>query len=193
MLSSVGQRGERRILRREQHVANDILVGHPDVARGRLVPLLDRDGVEEHLVTTSVLPVLAWAYLELGDTDHGAQLVADAIRRARAHHYRLGLAEALRVQALLALRQGRWAEAERALEEGLALTRSMPYPRGEDRLLQVYGASHIQTGQTEMAHERLEAALAVFRRLGACKDAERTQQAIGSLSHTRSSQPMRAS
>ena len=132
-------------------------------------------------MTTYVLPALAWAYLELGDTDQGAQLVADAIRRARAHNYRLRLAEALRVQAMLALGQGRWEEAERALEEGLALTRSMPYPRGEGRLLQVYGEMHAQKGEPEPARERLEAALAIFDRLGARKDAEWTQQAITDL------------
>jgi tetratricopeptide (TPR) repeat protein len=175
--------GQRFALRAAQSLLaeRDILVGHPDVARGRLVPLLDRDGVEEHLVTTSVLPVLAWAYLELGDMDRGAQLVADAIRRARAQNYRLGLAEALRVQAMLALRQGRWEEAERALEEGLALARSMPYPRGEGRLLQVSGEMHAQKGEPEPARERLEAALAIFDRLGARKDAEWTQQAITDL------------
>jgi hypothetical protein len=40
--------------------------------------------------------------------------------------------------------QGRWAEAERTLEEGVALARSMPYPYAEGRLLHVYGAMHLQ-------------------------------------------------
>jgi tetratricopeptide (TPR) repeat protein len=177
--------GQRFALRVAQSLLaeRDILAGHADMARGRLVPLLDRDGGEEHIVTTYVLPALAWAYLERGEADQAAQFVADATRRARAQNYRLGLTEALRVQAMLALRQGHWEEAERALEEGLALARSMPYPRGEGRLLQVYGEMHVQKGEPEPARERLEAALAIFDRLGARKDAERAQQAIANLHH----------
>jgi tetratricopeptide (TPR) repeat protein len=159
----------------------DVLAGQPEAARARLLPLLDRWGVEEWIVTTHVLPALAWTCLEQGDTNQGAKLVAHAIRRARAQTYRLGLVEALRVQAMLALRQGHRDEAECALEEGLALTRSMPYPRGEGRLLQVSGELHVQQGELEAARERLEAALAIFGRLGARKDAERAQQAIADL------------
>jgi hypothetical protein len=39
--------------------------------------------------------------------------------------------EALRVQAMVALRRQHWVEAGRALEEGLALARGMPYPYAE--------------------------------------------------------------
>jgi hypothetical protein len=58
----------------------------------------------------------------------------------------------------------------------------MPYPYAEARLLHVYGLMHAQKGGPEPARERLEAALALFRRLGARKDAERVEQAIGALS-----------
>jgi uncharacterized protein HemY len=82
---------------------------------------------------------------------------------------------------MLALRQGRWEKAECALEEGLALARSMPCPHVEARLLHVYGELLIQTGETEGARERLAAALGIFQRLGARKDAERTEQAFVDL------------
>jgi transposase len=48
----------------------------------------------------------------------------------------------------------------------------MPYPYAEARLLHVYGLMHAQKGGPEPARERLEAALALFRRLGARKDAD---------------------
>jgi transposase len=86
-------------------------------------------------------------------------------------------------------RYGRWVEATGALEEGLALTRSIPYPYAEGRLLQVYGQMHLAQGEAGPARERLEAALAIFRRLGARKDAERVGQAIASLSQNCSPQP----
>jgi ATP/maltotriose-dependent transcriptional regulator MalT len=159
----------------------DILAGRPETACARLLPLLDRWGVEEHNVTTSVLPVLAWAYLELGDMKEARRLITDAIRRARAGKYRLYLVDGLRVQALVALRQGQWASAECDLEEGLHLARVIPYPYAEARLLQVYGTLHIEAGKTARAAERLEAALAIFRRLGARKDLEQTEQVLATL------------
>jgi hypothetical protein len=48
--------------------------------------------------------------------------------------------------------------------------------------LQVSGGLHAQAGQSEPARERLEAALAIFRRLGARKDIERTEQVLTTLS-----------
>src|SRR5207245_1489607 len=122
-----------------------------------------------------------WAHLELGDVAAAAALVGQALTLARAKNDRLALVDALRVQALLASRQHQWAEAEQALEEGLTLAHSMPYPYAEARLLHVYGAMHAQKGEPEPARERLEAALAIFRRLGARKDAERTEQALADL------------
>jgi tetratricopeptide (TPR) repeat protein len=124
---------------------------------------------------------MAWALLELGEVRQANDVVAQAINFARATNYRLSLVHALWVQAMVATRQGRWEDAERTLEEGLALARSMPYPYAEGRLLHVYGELHAQKGEPEPALERLEAALAIFGRLGARKDAERAEQAIVAL------------
>ena len=111
-----------------------------------------------------------------------SEVVARAIRQAQAQNARRSLADALWVQARVALRQERWAEARHAPEEALALARSMPYPYGEARLLHVYGAMHAQKGEQEPARQRLEAAVAIFQRLGACKDAERTERALTAAS-----------
>jgi tetratricopeptide (TPR) repeat protein len=105
----------------------DLVEGRPDVARSRLVPLLDRPGLEEPYVT-DLLSVLAWAHLEVGNVVQAADGVAQAIGRMRTENERRGLVDALRVQAMVATRQERWADAERALEEGLALARRMPAP-----------------------------------------------------------------
>jgi tetratricopeptide (TPR) repeat protein len=159
----------------------DLLEGRPGAALARLLPLLDRDGMEERLVTTTVLPALAWAYLELDDIEQAARAIAEALRRERTGQYRLALVGALRVQALIVLRQGEVATATHALEEGLSLARAMPYPHGEGRLLEVYGRLHTKQGEPNSARERLEAALAIFRRLGARKDGERTEQLLSIL------------
>jgi hypothetical protein len=61
-------------------------------------------------------------------------------------------------------------EAAAVLEEGLELARSLPYPYAEARIL------------AEL--DRLEEALAIFRRLGARKDIERTEQELAALEPT---------
>jgi tetratricopeptide (TPR) repeat protein len=149
----------------------EILEGRPHAACTRLAPLLDA-AHEDVWGGPYAQATLAWAYLEMGDVAAADALVGQAVRRARVEGYGFALLEAERVQAMVSTRQGRWEEAERALEEGLALARSMPYPYGEARLLHVYGQMHVAKGEPGPARERLEAALAIFRRLGARKDAE---------------------
>jgi hypothetical protein len=118
----------------------------------------------------------------LGELHEAEATVAQAIRGAQAMTYRVALVDALRVRAMIFTRQHRWVDAAHSLEEGLALARSMPYPYAEARLLHVYGEMHAQKGEPQRARERLEAALAIFRRLGARKDAERVEQALADLS-----------
>jgi tetratricopeptide (TPR) repeat protein/transcriptional regulator with XRE-family HTH domain len=159
---------------------HDLLMGRPEAARVRLEPLLDRPGLEEGQVIF-LLPTLAQAHLALGAVEQAAALVAQGVRRARAQPNQRALVGALRVQALILTQQAAWAAAEQALEEGLELTRGMPYPYAEARLLHVYGAMHQAEGKPGQARERLEEALAIFRRLGAHKDAERVAQAMADL------------
>jgi tetratricopeptide (TPR) repeat protein len=159
----------------------DVLEGRPEAARARLIPLLDRPGLEECDVT-ALLPALAWAYLELGQVDRATDAVGQALLRARREDMRLVLVQALRVQALIALRHGQRDEAARSLEEGIALARSMPHPYAEARLLYVYGRLHVQKGEPDAAQERFEAALAIFARLGARTDGGQVEQALGQLS-----------
>jgi tetratricopeptide (TPR) repeat protein len=175
--------GDLQALRQAARVLAElaILEGHAAAAVARLMPLLDRPGLAEFDVTV-FLPVLAWAYLELDDLAQAEQVIAQALRRARAEQLRVILVDALRVQALILLRQRQWDEAGIALEEGLSLARAMPYPYAEARLLHVYGCLLAERDKAEPSRERLEAALAIFRRLGACKDVEYTEHLLTTLS-----------
>lgn len=144
----------------------DLAEGRPAAARARLVPLLDRPGLAETDVTF-FLPVLAWAYLELGEVDEAAAVVTQALARLRPENVRTVLVEALRVQAMVAMRQGRSDQAERAIEEGLSLAQRLPYPYAAARLLHVDGLLHAQNGAPARALARLDEAVTIFRRLGA--------------------------
>jgi len=153
----------------------DLLEGRPDRARLRLGPFLDRPGLEE-LDVDVLLPLMAWAHLDLGELDVATEMAARGLTRAQAEGNRVALVDALRVQAIVSIRQRHWEEAERFLEEGLARARGMPYPYAEGRLLYVYGLLHIERDEPGPARERLEAALALFRRLGARQDIKRVER-----------------
>jgi tetratricopeptide (TPR) repeat protein/transcriptional regulator with XRE-family HTH domain len=158
----------------------EILEGCPDAACARLAPLLAGAG-HDLWGGAHVQRTLTWAHLEMGHLAVADEMVGQAVTRARATGYQLGLVDALWVQAIVATRQEQWAEAERTLEEGLSLARSMPSPYAEGRLLHAYGQLHVAKGEPVPARERLEAALAIFRRLGARKDAERADDDIANL------------
>jgi tetratricopeptide (TPR) repeat protein len=158
----------------------EILEGRPDAACARLAPLLDA-ARREVWGSPYAQATLAWAYLEMGDVAAADEVVGQAVRRACVEGYGVALVAALWVQAMVSTRQERWAEAEQALEEGFTLAWRMPYPYAEGRLLHVYGLMYLQRGEPEPARERLEAALVIFCRLGARKDAERAESVLTAL------------
>jgi len=158
----------------------DVLQGRPAAARARLAPLVAQ--VEAHdLNMWLVRPRLAWAYLDLGDVARSRTVIAQAITHAQAENARARLVDALWVRAMIETREECWAEAEQTLAEALAMARGMGYPYAEGRLLHAYGRLHVQKGEPERARARLGAALAIFQRLGARKDAEHAEQMITAL------------
>jgi tetratricopeptide (TPR) repeat protein len=152
----------------------DLLAGQPEAARDRLAPLV---GVESES-QASVLATLAWAYLACGQREEALATAHEAVELSRKPSWRVYLPEALGVQGMILAEHERWEEAERVFEEAIAVARCMPYPYAEARALYEYGVMRCRQGEPQHGHERLEAALAIFRRLGARKDVERTQRAL---------------
>lgn len=142
----------------------ELLQGKAEAALHRLSPLLDRMG-QEALVTV-LLPYVAWAHLELGDGETAAEMAEQARERATRQMVRPALVDALRVAALVAARQERFADAHVALEEALGQARTMVYPACEARTLYFAGLCAALAGERSAARERYTAALAIFRRLG---------------------------
>jgi tetratricopeptide (TPR) repeat protein len=155
----------------------ELLRGEPERAIARLEPLAELVGGFLALIEAT----LAWACLERGDAERAEELAKGAVRRAGQQQERLALADALRVQAMVLVRLARPDEASQVMEEGLSLARSLPYPYAEARILSGMGIALAQQGESEGARDRLEEALAIFRRLGAKKDVERTEQALRRL------------
>ncbi len=156
----------------------ELLQGRPAAALARLQVLLDLDEVHD---TVFMLPLVAWAHVQLGAVDRAEAVAIEAVERGRTEQTMLALPDALRLRALVATEQRQWTEAAQVLAEGLTLARRMPYPYAEGRLLHVYGAMHIAHGAPEPAREWLVAALAIFRRLGARKDTEQVEHVLARL------------
>jgi tetratricopeptide (TPR) repeat protein/transcriptional regulator with XRE-family HTH domain len=151
-----------------------------EAARAQVVSILHRPGLDEQEVN-ALLPVLAETSLVRGDVEQAEAIIVRALARDRSKHDRLDLLVALRTQALILIAQGRQGEATQVLEEALALAGSMPWPYCEGRLLHVYGLLHIRQQQWARARARFEAALVIFRRLGARRDGARTEQILSTL------------
>ncbi len=100
----------REVLAAECKLAElDLLQGRPDAAYRRMVPF----GSAIARAEAWVLQRLAWIHLSLGDWVQATVTSARAVTSARKHD-RMNLGEVLRIQALVAIVQARWDQAERA-------------------------------------------------------------------------------
>jgi len=121
---------------------------------------------EDSQHTPGLRALLAWAELELGHESQAIAIAAQARRSAEARRNRLALVDILRIQALIAMRQGRWEEATNVLDETLALSCDLRYPYAEAKARYTFGHLHVAEGEPLRAREDYEAALALCDRLG---------------------------
>ena len=163
---------------------HDLLQGHPEVARERLEPLLDRSGKETYEVTTFLLPMLAWAQLDLGDAPRADTLIEEGIARAERAHMTAPLIVLWRIQGLIRMRQQRWVDAASMLDKSLAASRRYLDVYSQVKALYVYGQLYVEQGQARRASVCWEQALAICRRLGERMYAERMEQEVAKLAAT---------
>lgn len=143
----------------------DLLEGRIAAGIDRLEPLIE----DEHTQKTVLLPTLAHLYLVAGEQTRAAEAIANAVELATGRET-IYLVEALVVQAHVLLATDANDEAERVIANGLALTRQMPYPYVEARLLVASSELHSKRGDQRAALEDLTAARRLFERLGASAD-----------------------
>lgn len=142
----------------------DVLEGHPEAARGRIESVLESlEGMDR--LRIKLLPLLAWAYADLGEEDRAAEIAERAVEWTGGR-WRLYEVDTLRAKALVDIRSGRWQQAAEALDTVLELSCAMPYPYAEAKALYVYGRLHAARGEPGAAHESFQAALAICARLG---------------------------
>jgi tetratricopeptide (TPR) repeat protein/transcriptional regulator with XRE-family HTH domain len=136
----------------------DLLAGHAEQARLRLMSLLKRFAGK----SAQMLPLLAWAEGALGKEAEAEETLGPLLVSA-APLYRV---DALRVRGLLAIAQRQWAVGVDALDEALRMCQAMPHPYAEAKTLWIYGRLELERGKRVAARERLMAALAICDRLG---------------------------
>jgi transposase len=134
----------------------------------------------------AILSLLAWSTLCLGEAQRGLDLAEEAERTIRERQMLLYLPEAMRIQGMALTQVGRVGEAETVLTKGLERARGMPLPYTEARILTELGLLACREGQNRQATELLVDASAIFRRLGAAKDVERTAVLLTALSQNSS-------
>jgi tetratricopeptide (TPR) repeat protein len=154
----------------------ELVQGCPDAAVDRLRPLVEAEDANLGLL----LPTFAWALVEAGKTEKAAEVARRAVERTRGQEP-LNLVDALRVRGMVLTQQGQIEEAAGALREGLELARSLPHPYAEGRILYQLGLRAQLRGEPQQVREHLEEARAMFQRLGAAKDVERTEQVLSEL------------
>ena len=177
------QTGDLQALRLGQTALaeRDLLAGQPAAAYARLVPLLDRPGQQEGLVTY-LLPNLAWASLDLGHEDEAAEQLEECLERSHREDIRLAEVDALRVRVIQATRRGDFAAAEQALADGLRLSRELLYPYTEAKLLYAGGLTARALGDNPLARERLLQARDALRALGEGLYLPHVERALDDLS-----------
>ncbi len=160
----------------------DLLNGRPEAARERLARLRDRDQALGEDGAPGIAALFAWTHLELGEDAQAQALAAQSISRAAAEHNRLVMIEALRVGAMVAIRQGRWQDAETSLNESLSLSQTMQCPYHEARVRYVFGLLGVAQSNVDQATGQLLAARVILRRLGERLYGEYVERALAGLS-----------
>jgi ATP/maltotriose-dependent transcriptional regulator MalT len=151
-----------------------LLEGRPRAGRVLLEPL--RAFAEAQPSETAfLLCTLVEARLKAGEVSGAEELATRTVKAAATAHNRPLFAEALWIQAMVRVVQGRTDEAARLFEASVTLARSMPYPLLQGRILLAWGSMG-READTDRA--RLEQARDIFTRLGAAVYAARTQEAL---------------
>jgi tetratricopeptide (TPR) repeat protein len=164
----------------------ELLDGRAGAANERLTPWFSGEPMQER--TRLELSVLrAWAAVELGaaagaETAEAAEtLVAETVEGARSADMRLVLPDALRVQALWAMRRRKWDEAEAALEEAITLCRNMLYRYAEAKALYVSGQLWAAKGELAQARARFVEARTICHHLGERLYGDAIEQALATV------------
>jgi hypothetical protein len=125
--------------------------------------------------------LVAHAWIELGDVANAEALARQVVEVCREQGSDLLEAGTLPTLGRALARQGRTAEAREAFERTIWLSRPMPHPFNEALAHHEWGRMLADAGDHTGARDQLDAALTLFRRLGAVPFVERSERVLASL------------
>jgi tetratricopeptide (TPR) repeat protein len=144
---------------------HELLAGDAHAALARVTPLVKRDETDGVDIDV-LLPLQAWAYVEVANYSCAADIIETALTHARAARLIPTEIAALRVRSLLAARQEEFQQAHYDLQTALMLAH-------ESRHLYAIGKVHRDLGQLYagmadqlQAREQARAAMSIFEPLG---------------------------
>jgi tetratricopeptide (TPR) repeat protein len=125
------------------------------------------------------MQVAADAYLALGETDRAEEILARGMAEAGAQDNQLARLRWLQLQGSILAKRGDTEGSLRSFVEAVTSARTMPHPYEKARAMYAWGTALSESGDPGAGREQLEQALAIFRRLGAGPEADRTERAMG--------------
>ena len=158
----------------------DLGAGRPDAARLRLEAFLGA-AAEPGPQDDEILPTLATAYDALDAPARATTVLEGTITRAIAANDRLIAVRARVARARSLGHLGEWQRALEDLDAVIASTRAMPYPYMEARALFERGVLLLDIERRQDGERSLQEALAIFQRLGARPNRDKTEELLGSL------------
>jgi tetratricopeptide (TPR) repeat protein len=159
-----------------------LLQGQPEQVVRSAEPFIDNPkiGLMYRLMLRGLV---AHAWIELGDESSAETLARQVVESAREEGLNLEEAWTLPTLGYALARLGRSVEAREVFEKAIELSRPMPEPFNEGLTRHEWGRMLADTGDAAGAWEQLDAALTLFRRLGAVPFIERSERALASLSN----------
>jgi len=160
------------------------LAGRPEAAVDRLEREVDRLELVPPEARFPPRLQLGLLWLESGKFNGAEPARAQlslALQERIAQHDGIFDGDPRPLQAWLAARQGDRDLANRMMEEAIALSRKLGFVWSEARMLQVWGRLETDLQDQEAARAHLDAALAIYRRLGAVPYIEETERRLARL------------
>jgi tetratricopeptide (TPR) repeat protein len=159
----------------------ELNLGRSAAARMRLQPIVEAPSYEAYNDVTPLLPLLAWACIELGDESQAEALLERAAPQAEAQRHYLALLDVLRVRGLLCIKRQQWQAGREVLDRALTLARAMPHPYAEAKGLYTTGCLEAASGDPATARQLFTAALTICTQLGERLYAECIERAVSAL------------
>jgi tetratricopeptide (TPR) repeat protein len=159
----------------------ELILGRAAETRMRLQPIVEAPGYEAYNDVTPLLPLLAWAHIELGDESLAQTLLERAAPQAEAQRHYLALLDVLRVRGLLCIKRRHWQEGREVLGQALTLARGMLHPYAEAKVLYTTGCLEAVAGERDTARQHFTSALTICTQLGERLYAERIERAALAL------------